>query len=447
MSEWKQTEIGLMPTNWQEYTIDDLIENIIDNRGKTPPPATSGYKLIETYQVSVDKIFPMYDDTQQKYVSEATYKTWFRSGHPQQDDILFTTVGEKVPQFCLVDKTLICIAQNLIALRVNKKIVNPLYLLNYFRQEKFIKQVKNILLTTAQPSVKVPHLLALRIYLPSTDYQDKISHLLSCLDNKIDNLRRQNETLEEIAQTLFKHWFIDFEFPNDDGKPYKSSDGAMVASELGDIPEGWRVGKLGEVADITSSKRIFQSEYQDSGVPFYRSKEIIELSLGQSISTELYISLEKFNEIKEKFSIPQEGDILLTSVGTIGISYIVRKNDFFYFKDGNLTWIKNFRNGFNGILIYFWLKDELTQQQIKVSTIGSTQKALTIQALNNLTLIIYNPLILSKLIPFFVSIYQKFEHNTNQIQTLTKTRDALLPKLMSGQIRIKEAESIIEEVK
>jgi|SanBayMetagenome_1026888.scaffolds.fasta_scaffold17676_2 type I restriction enzyme S subunit len=337
-----------------------------------------------------------------------------------------------------------CFVTNLsIILKVDKKIADKKYFFYKFQKHS----LRYLDSGSAQSQITIDALKNLSIKLPPLEEQKQIADILSCLDNKIDNLRHQNETLEKIAQTLFKHWFIDFEFPNDEGKPYKSSGGAMVASELGDIPAGWRVGKLGEVADITSSKRIFQSEYQDSGVPFYRSKEIIELSLGQSISTELYISLEKFNEIKEKFSIPQEGDILLTSVGTIGISYIVRKNDFFYFKDGNLTWIKNFRNGFNGILIYFWLKDELTQQQIKVSTIGSTQKALTIQALNNLTLIIYNPLILSKLIPFFVSIYQKFEHNTNQIQTLTKTRDALLPKLMSGQIRIKEAESIIEEVK
>lgn len=84
--------------------------------------------------------------------------------------------------------------------------------------------------------------------------------------------------------------------------------------------------KLGDICEITSSKRIFMADYVDSGIPFYRSKEIIEKQRGNNISTELFITEEKYEEIKQKFSVPQEGDILLTSVGTLGIPYIVREN-------------------------------------------------------------------------------------------------------------------------
>jgi type I restriction enzyme, S subunit len=431
MNEWKETEIGLMPTNWQEYTIDDLIENIIDNRGKTPPPATNGYKLLETYQVSVDKIFPMYDDTQQKYVSEATYKTWFRSGHPQQDDILFTTVGERVPQFCLVDKTLICIAQNLIALRVNKKIVNPLYLLNYFRQEKFIKQVKNILLTTAQPSVKVPHLLALRIYLPSTDYQDKISQLLSCLDNKIDNLRRQNETLEKIAQTLFKHWFIDFEFPNDDGKPYKSSGGAMVASELGDIPAGWRVGKLEELIIVNPRESIKTGaivKYVDMRALSTSSMEITDYVTREFTSGSKFKNqdtlLARITPCLENgktafVSILDDGEVAFGSTEFIVLrakenccpEYIYPLARSPYFRDFA---VKNM-TGSSG------------RQRIPNDVIANYKLAIPdIQTIKNYQKICR---------PLFL----KTSSNQKQIQILTKTRDALLPKLMSGELRVKDS--------
>lgn len=85
---------------------------------------------------------------------------------------------------------------------------------------------------------------------PPLDVQKEIVGILKALDRKIENLRKQNETLEQIAQTLFKHWFVDFEFPNEDGKPYKSSGGAMVRSDLGEIPVGWRVGKLGSFCSI-----------------------------------------------------------------------------------------------------------------------------------------------------------------------------------------------------
>ena len=90
--------------------------------------------------------------------------------------------------------------------------------------------------------------------IPPLEEQRAIASVLSCLDEKIDNLRKQNKTLEAIAQTLFKHWFIDFEFPNDDGKPYKSSGGEMVASELGEIPKDWTVGKIEDTGKVICGK-------------------------------------------------------------------------------------------------------------------------------------------------------------------------------------------------
>ena len=109
----------------------------------------------------------------------------------------------------------------------------------------------------------------------------------------------------------------------------------------------WEKIKIGECCKITSSKRIFFSEYVESGVPFYRSKEIIESANGQEISEPLFISQEKYDEIKSKFGVPQSGDMLLTSVGTIGIPYVVKDDDLFYFKDGNLTWFREFDNRLN----------------------------------------------------------------------------------------------------
>lgn len=109
---------------------------------------------------------------------------------------------------------------------------------------------------SAIPSTSREDFYQLELLLPPLQEQKQIADILSCLDNKIDNLRHENETLEKIAQTLFKHWFINFEFPNDDGKPYKSSGGAMVASELGDIPAGWRVGTIGEIMTLNYGKSL-----------------------------------------------------------------------------------------------------------------------------------------------------------------------------------------------
>ena len=107
------------------------------------------------------------------------------------------------------------------------------------------------------------------------------------------------------------------------------------------IDPDWPMVELGEVTTVTSSKRIFQNDYVNSGVPFYRTKEIVELSHEKPISLELYISKKKYDSIKEQFDVPKQGDILISAVGTIGISWVVSDNHEFYFKDGNLLWVKN----------------------------------------------------------------------------------------------------------
>lgn len=142
----------------------------------------------------------------------------------------------------------------------------------------------------------------------------------------------------------------------------------------------WKDVKLGNVVEISSSKRIYAKEYNESGVPFYRSKEIIEKNKGEEVSTELFISRQRFEEIKYKFGAPSFGDILLTSVGTLGVPYMV-KNEEFYFKDGNLTWLKGFSENINNIFVYYWLISDYGKQQINAKCIGSTQKALTIDTL------------------------------------------------------------------
>ena len=118
----------------------------------------------------------------------------------------------------------------------------------------------------------------------------------------------------------------------------------------------WIEKELGEISTITSSKRIFQSEYTANGIPFYRTKEIKELANGKDVTTELFISEEKYNEVKTNFGIPMEGDILMTAIGTIGEIYIVEKDKNFYFKDGNVLWLKDFKSANTHYLTHWKIK-------------------------------------------------------------------------------------------
>lgn len=143
--------------------------------------------------------------------------------------------------------------------------------------------------------------------------------------------------------------------------------------------DGWEEKSLEELVNITSSKRIFKSEYVKEGIPFYRTKEIKELANDKSISLELFISHKRYNEIKANFGIPKEGDILLSAVGTIGEIYVVQKGDEFYFKDGNIVWLQDFDS-----VDTYYLKYALKSfvEKIKTLSRGAAYSALTIEKLN-----------------------------------------------------------------
>ena len=173
--------------------------------------------------------------------------------------------------------------------------------------------------------------------------------------------------------------------------------------------EEWKEYRLGELCSISSSKRIFAEEYKSFGIPFYRGKEIIEKQKGTNISTELYISESRYEEIKNKFGVPQKGDMLLTSVGTLGIPYII-KDETFYFKDGNLTWFYNF-NGINSKFLYYWFLSPTGKNTIEVNAIGSTQKALTIDTLSKIRINIPNFKIQNKIVAILSSLDEKIELN------------------------------------
>ena len=142
----------------------------------------------------------------------------------------------------------------------------------------------------------------------------------------------------------------------------------------------WKEVTLGDLCEISSSKRIFAKEYQSDGVPFYRGKEIIAKQKGNAISNELFISRNRYEEIKARYGVPQQRELLLTSVGTLGVPYVIKEEDF-YFKDGNLTWFRHF-NGLDVEYLYYWFLSPYGKNEINTKAIGSTQKALTIDSLS-----------------------------------------------------------------
>jgi len=314
----------------------------------------------------------------------------------------------------------------------------------------------------------------IEVSLPPLTEQKAIAHILGSLDDKIELNRQMNETLEAMAQALFKSWFVDFDPVIDNAlaagnaipdefaerveqrKGIEKKDNTDIQSlfpdefefteEMGWIPKGWGVTTLEDLAVISSSKRIFAKEYKTEGIPFFRGKEISLLSKGDNVTSDIFISKERFFELKDKFGAPSAGDLLLTSVGTIGNVYLVQEGDEFYFKDGNLTWFSKYKTEIKGGYLSTWFKTRQAYLAIENIKIGSTQQAITISSLNGIKIVKPENNIISLFNSFSENAVKKVSLLNKERQTLSGLRDTLLPKLMSGELRIPDAEALVDEV-
>jgi type I restriction enzyme S subunit len=376
-------------------------------------------------------------------------------------------------------------ASYLIRFRVNQELANPYFVWLQMRTHSWWGFVSGSKSGSAQAGANAKVLGLFEVELPERQVQDKIVSLIFDYFYKIELNKQTNQTLEQMAQALFKSWFVDFDPVIDNAlaagnwnasrtipdelqaraevrkkviaeratspklKPLFEDIQQLFPSEFeqcgeltigiaGWIPKGWECCPMSEIVDIASSKRVFAKDYVEEGVPFYRGKEITELSKGNKINTEIFISEDRYQELKEKAGAPKQGDILITSVGTIGNTYLVKESDKFYFKDGNLTWVKGYKKGFIPFYFNEWFKSRKAKDAIERIKIGTTQQAITIKALNGVKMLSPE----SKLVQIFekqaASIFDKHNANIEQINCLSQLRDSLLPKLISGEITLLE---------
>ena len=200
-------------------------------------------------------------------------------------------------------------------------------------------------------------LSTIKIRLHKYDNQLEIVNMLNRVSSSIDFRKQQLTKLDELIKARFVEMF---------GDPISNT-------------KRWDVIELGSLTGIGSSKRIFEKEYVSEGIPFYRTKEIVELSKGNPISTELYITEKRFLEIKEQYGVPQKGDLLISAVGTIGVIWIVDEKNDFYFKDGNLIRVDS-SDRFNSTYMKTLLESLIAEYKKQMSS-GTAYSALTISGL------------------------------------------------------------------
>lgn len=308
--------------------------------------------------------------------------------------------------------------------------LNPEYLMMWFCRPEFDRYARFKSHGSAREIFDWEEMCNVQLPIPSIEKQREIVEEYNTIQNRINLNQNLIQKLEATAQAIYKEWFVDFEFPNEEGKPYKTNGGEMVWNEeLGkEIPKGWEVMKISSICEITSSKRIFESEYQEIGIPFYRGKEITQKKAGEVISDIIYISTERYNEIIKIYGKPNKGDILMTAVGTLGSSYMVEDEDF-YFKDGNVIWFKNFKIESSNYFLYDFMQTKQFADLINEITIGSTQNAITINSFGQQKIVFPNQNILEKYINFSIILYKNLYIKKKEQLALNKFKEILLSKL------------------
>lgn len=279
---------------------------------------------------------------------------------------------------------------------------NP-YLFEYFKTPAF-RQYLIAGKTTTVNQITVKMLNNLTIPLPPKSTQLAIVSELDKINELIRLKKEQLKEFDNLAQSLFYEMF---------GDPVENE-------------KGWEVKKLDNVCNITSSKRIFADEYTNTGIPFYRSKEVIERSKGLPISVELFISEERYNEIKEKFGVPKIGDILITAVGTIGKIWAIDTDNKFYFKDGNLVWLKDIDNQLANSCFFRRLLEFLIEEYKKTNANGAAYNALTIAKLKLMSCPL-PPLPLQQL---FAQRIEQIEREKSEVQKAIQDLETLLASRM-----------------
>ena len=187
----------------------------------------------------------------------------------------------------------------------------------------------------------------------------------------------------------------------------------------------WRTTTIGEHCTVTSSKRFHLSERSESGVPFYCSKEIIQKYRGEEITECDYIREEFYLDVAKRFGVPQENDLLVTTRGTIGIPYLYHSDDRFYFADGNLTWIKDFKETLLPQFLYYWFLTHEGQKKVDAIAKGTAQKAVPIAGIKTLELNLPDITTQHKVVEILSSYDALIENNQKQIKLLEEAAQRL----------------------
>ena len=429
-SENNLEELDMSFKEWRKVKLEDAVEFNPTERLK---------KGVVAKKVAMECLTPFTRKVSNYEVTEFKGGTKFRNGDTLLARITPCLENGKTAYVDLLDKDEIGFGSTeYIVLREKYKITDSkfIYYLSISPQFREVA-IKSMNGSSGRQRVQNDVLKNTEILLPSLEEQKAIADILSSLDDKIELNNEMNETLEEMAQTLFKRWFVDFEFPNEEGQPYKSSGGEMVESELGMIPKGWKVKKIQDV-----------SVSANTGADAIRRAPIVEHDTGikcvrvGDFTNKRNYDAWGFCQITEedykKFQL-KENDILITRTASIGLIKFVLEDINAVFNNGIIR-----LRVFDEIAMYVNAtlnSVDFTNHINKITGETSTRPNMKVNYVLNYKFVVPNEKINNHFINIYSKILRKIDYISKENQQLALIRDTLLPKLMSGEIRVSDFES------
>jgi type I restriction enzyme S subunit len=315
---------------------------------------------------------------------------------------------------------------------VNKGLANPFYLYNFIKSLDLSKLNTG----TGVPSMTFDSYYNLDIILPELEVQHKIASVLSALNSKIELNNRINAELEAMAKTIYDYWFVQFDFPDKNGMPYKSSGGKMVWNEelKREIPEGWEVESIEKccsIIDCLHSKKsdlIFEEEqYYLLQLENIKDDGLIDLT------NKYFVTKDEYKKWTTRIEVI-DGDILITNAGRVAATAQIPKG----IKAGigrNITAIRPLSINPTYLFLSFGGID--IQSQIKLNTdSGAFFTSFNVKGIKKLQILRPNSKIEERFEELALPLRRKRELNIKENQKLTELRDWLLPMLMNGQVKV-----------
>lgn len=421
-TKFKKTEIGMIPEDWKILTLENAMESIIDYRGETPKKTDSGIPLITAKIVKNGRILEP-----NEFISPQDYESWMRRGLPKPGDVVITTEAP-MGEVAQLDERKVALAQRLITLRGKKGMLHNNFLRFVLQSPNVENELKKRESGTTVTGIKQKELRKALLPIPPYDEQIKLSEILISLDNKIDLNHQMNSTLEQIAQTLFKHWFIDFEFPDENGNPYKSSGGRMVDSELGEIPEGWEVKAFSEVIDVNPIRRLS------------KGKIATKVSMADLNTWQSWINSWQEEEYKSgpKF---KNGDTLFARItpslenGKTAFVNFLNEGEIAFGSTEFIVFGSKVIE--SGPYIFCLSRSEyIRETAINAMTGTSGRQRVPNDCFDHLLICVPSGEVVKRFDDIITPLFEKIKNNAKECINLREARDSLLPKIMSGKIRV-----------